>query len=66
MTEPNSLLTLVLKLNYSKPSLIRSQLIRMSGNPDRNMEYEILCSQLSTYIKRQGFQKQAGLEQEEL
>jgi hypothetical protein len=35
---------------YSKPSLIRLQLFRMSDNPDRNMKK--CCSQLSTCFKR--------------
>jgi hypothetical protein len=37
---------------YSKLSLIRLQLTRMSDNPDRNMENEKFCSQLSAYFKR--------------
>jgi hypothetical protein len=39
-------------LIYSKPSLIRLQLIRMSDNPDRKMKNEQFCSQLSTYFKK--------------
>jgi hypothetical protein len=39
------------KCKYSKPSLIRLQLIRMSDNPDRNMKSEKCCSQLSTYYE---------------
>jgi hypothetical protein len=37
---------------YSKPSLIRLQLLRVWDNPDRNMKCEKYCSQLSTYYKR--------------
>jgi hypothetical protein len=36
---------------YSKSSIIRLQLIRMSDNADRNMKNEKCCSQLSTYFK---------------
>jgi hypothetical protein len=37
---------------YSKPSLIRLQLIRMSDNPDGNMKNAKSCSRLSTYFKK--------------
>jgi hypothetical protein len=37
---------------YSKLSIIRLQLIRVSDNPDRNMKNEKCCSQLDTYFER--------------
>jgi hypothetical protein len=40
------------KGSYSKSSLIRSELTRMSDNPVGNMKNEKLCSQLNTYFKR--------------
>jgi hypothetical protein len=38
------------QFEYSKSSLLRSQLIRMLDNPDRNKTNEKCWSQLSTYM----------------
>jgi hypothetical protein len=41
-------------IQYSKPSLSRSQLIRISDNPNPNTKNEKCCSQLSTWdLRRQ-------------